>query len=150
MTFTCAANGTGTSTTIATSPSYWTIGGDASSNVLSHAIMIHAARGPERRRAHRLRRRCGNALGSIPHRNCDPCLSWVTTMADGDRKLFGTDGIRGVANLEPMTAEMALRLGQAVARNFRQDRRSGRIVIGKDTRLSGYMLESALPAGICR
>jgi phosphoglucosamine mutase len=69
-------------------------------------------------------------------------------MADGDRKLFGTDGIRGVANREPMTAEMALRLGQAVARKFRQDRRSGRIVIGKDTRLSGYMLESALQAGI--
>src|SRR5688572_8385633 len=69
-------------------------------------------------------------------------------MADGERKLFGTDGIRGVANRDPMTAEMALRLGQAVARRFRQDRRSGRIVIGKDTRLSGYMLESAMQAGI--
>jgi len=69
-------------------------------------------------------------------------------MADGDRKLFGTDGIRGVANREPMTAEMALRLGQAVARKFRHDKRAGRIVIGKDTRLSGYMLESALQAGI--
>jgi len=69
-------------------------------------------------------------------------------MADGDRKLFGTDGIRGVANREPMTAEMALRLGQAVARRFRHDRRAARIVIGKDTRLSGYMLESALQAGI--
>src|SRR6188768_4448345 len=69
-------------------------------------------------------------------------------MADGDRKLFGTDGIRGVANREPMTAEMALRLGQAVARRFRHDKRAGRIVIGKDTRLSGYMLESALQAGI--
>src|SRR5688572_18255708 len=69
-------------------------------------------------------------------------------MADGERKLFGTDGIRGVANREPMTAEMALRLGQAVARRFRHDRRAGRIVIGKDTRLSGYMLESALQAGI--
>ena len=69
-------------------------------------------------------------------------------MADGERKLFGTDGIRGVANREPMTAEMALRLGQAVARRFRHDKRAGRIVIGKDTRLSGYMLESALQAGI--
>jgi phosphoglucosamine mutase len=69
-------------------------------------------------------------------------------MADGERKLFGTDGIRGVANREPMTAEMALRLGQAVARKFRHDKRAGRIVIGKDTRLSGYMLESALQAGI--
>src|SRR5213078_2988479 len=69
-------------------------------------------------------------------------------MADSERKLFGTDGIRGVANRDPMTAEMALRLGQAVAQRFRRERRPGRIVIGKDTRLSGYMLESALQAGI--
>src|SRR5260370_37086656 len=64
------------------------------------------------------------------------------------RKLFGTDGIRGVANKDPMTAEVALRLGQAVAQHFRHPDRPGRIVIGKDTRLSGYMLESALQAGI--
>jgi phosphoglucosamine mutase len=64
------------------------------------------------------------------------------------RKLFGTDGIRGVANQYPMTAEMALRLGRAVAERFRHPGRRGRIVIGKDTRLSGYMLESALEAGI--
>jgi phosphoglucosamine mutase len=64
------------------------------------------------------------------------------------RKLFGTDGIRGVANKDPMTAEVALRLGQAVAQRFRHAERPGRIVIGKDTRLSGYMLESALQAGI--
>src|SRR6187401_1343971 len=69
-------------------------------------------------------------------------------MADESRKLFGTDGIRGVANRDPMTAEMALRLGQAVAQRFRRAKRAGRIVIGKDTRLSGYMLESALQAGI--
>jgi phosphoglucosamine mutase len=67
---------------------------------------------------------------------------------DGTRKLFGTDGIRGVANRDPMTAEVALRLGRAVARRFRHPSRPGRIVIGKDTRLSGYMLESALQAGI--
>jgi phosphoglucosamine mutase len=67
---------------------------------------------------------------------------------DGTRHLFGTDGIRGVANRDPMTAEMALRLGQAVAQRFRHAERPGRIVIGKDTRLSGYMLESALQAGI--
>ncbi len=65
-----------------------------------------------------------------------------------DRKLFGTDGIRGVANQPPMTAEMALRLGRAVAERFRQAGQSSRIVIGKDTRLSGYMFESALEAGI--
>src|SRR3954463_2553002 len=69
-------------------------------------------------------------------------------MADETRRLFGTDGIRGVANRDPMTAEMALRLGQAVAQRFRRAKRAGRIVIGKDTRLSGYMLESALQAGI--
>jgi phosphoglucosamine mutase len=65
------------------------------------------------------------------------------------RKLFGTDGVRGVANLEPMTSETAMKLGRAAAYLFK--RRSGRhqIVIGKDTRLSGYMLESALISGIC-
>ena len=66
----------------------------------------------------------------------------------GKRKLFGTDGIRGVANQPPMTAEVALRLGRAVARKFVSGGHRGRIVIGKDTRLSGYMLESALEAGI--
>ena len=69
-------------------------------------------------------------------------------MSDNARKLFGTDGIRGVANQDPMTAEVALRLGRAVARRFRHSGRAGRVVIGKDTRLSGYMLESALQAGI--
>lgn len=65
------------------------------------------------------------------------------------RKLFGTDGVRGVANLDPMTSEMAMQLGRAAAHIF--IRRAGRhqIVIGKDTRISGYMLESALMAGIC-
>jgi len=65
------------------------------------------------------------------------------------KKLFGTDGVRGVANLEPMTSETAMKLGRAVAHVFK--RREGRhqIVIGKDTRLSGYMLESALVSGIC-
>ena len=65
------------------------------------------------------------------------------------RKLFGTDGVRGVANLDPMTSEIAMQLGRAAAHLFM--RRSGRhqIVIGKDTRISGYMLESALTSGIC-
>ena len=69
-------------------------------------------------------------------------------MSENGRKLFGTDGIRGVANQFPMTVEVAMRLGRAVAERFRQTGRPGRIVIGKDTRLSGYMLESALEAGI--
>ena len=66
------------------------------------------------------------------------------------RKLFGTDGVRGRANTYPMTAEMALRLGAAAGRFFRRDGLAGhRVVIGKDTRLSGYMLENALTAGLC-
>ena len=64
------------------------------------------------------------------------------------RKLFGTDGVRGRANSYPMTAEMALRLGAAAGRYFRRDgSRAHRVVIGKDTRLSGYMIETALTAG---
>ncbi|GAW34393.1 phosphoglucosamine mutase [Roseovarius sp. A-2] len=62
-------------------------------------------------------------------------------------KLFGTDGVRGQANTWPMTADMALRLGAAAGRYFRQDKQEHRVVIGKDTRLSGYMLEYALTAG---
>src|SRR3990170_1871788 len=88
------------------------------------------------------------------------------------RHLFGTDGIRGVANLEPMTSEMALKLGRAIANVLHEPilnsaNRSGtrrasssglaegqarhryKILIGKDTRLSGYMLETALASGIC-
>ncbi|MEK6530915.1 MAG: phosphoglucosamine mutase, partial [Deltaproteobacteria bacterium] len=65
------------------------------------------------------------------------------------KRLFGTDGIRGIANIEPMTAEMALKLGRAVAYVFKKEARRHRIVVGKDTRLSGYMLESAIMAGIC-
>jgi phosphoglucosamine mutase len=78
------------------------------------------------------------------------------TSSNGDhsRKMFGTDGVRGVANIEPVTAENALKLGRAAAHVFSEmsakRRRSGRttIVIGKDTRLSGYMLENALAAGV--
>jgi len=62
--------------------------------------------------------------------------------------LFGTDGVRGQANSHPMTAEIALRLGAAAGRFFRRDgARDHRVVIGKDTRLSGYMFENALTAG---
>ena len=65
------------------------------------------------------------------------------------RKLFGTDGVRGRANTYPMTAEMALKLGAAAGRYFRSDGSTAhRVVIGKDTRLSGYMLENALTAGL--
>lgn len=65
------------------------------------------------------------------------------------RKYFGTDGVRGKANEFPMTATFALRLGQAVARHFSNGgKKIHRIVIGKDTRISGYMFESALVSGI--
>jgi phosphoglucosamine mutase len=65
------------------------------------------------------------------------------------RKLFGTDGVRGTANTHPMTAEMALRLGQAAGKFFRNGgKRRHSAVIGKDTRLSGYMIETALTAGL--
>jgi phosphoglucosamine mutase len=73
-------------------------------------------------------------------------------VAEASRKIFGTDGVRGTANIEPVTAETALKLGRAAAHVFTQmsGRTGGRtsIVIGKDTRLSGYMLENALAAGV--
>jgi len=71
------------------------------------------------------------------------------------KKIFGTDGVRGVANVEPVTAETSLKLGRAAAHVFtRLNPRKNpegtrpKIVLGKDTRLSGYMLENALVAGI--
>jgi phosphoglucosamine mutase len=64
-------------------------------------------------------------------------------------RLFGTDGIRGVANVHPMTTEMAMQLGRAIAYIFKRGSKCPRILIGKDTRLSGYMLENALLSGIC-
>ncbi|OGR31784.1 MAG: phosphoglucosamine mutase [Desulfuromonadales bacterium GWD2_61_12] len=65
------------------------------------------------------------------------------------KKLFGTDGVRGVANIPPMTTEMAMQLGRAAGYLFKKGDYRHRIVIGKDTRLSGYMIENALVAGIC-
>ncbi|MEM8592713.1 MAG: phosphoglucosamine mutase [Pseudomonadota bacterium] len=63
------------------------------------------------------------------------------------RELFGTDGIRGEANSHPMTPDAVLRIGAAAGRYFRRDQRSHSVIIGKDTRRSGYMLETALAAG---
>ncbi len=71
-------------------------------------------------------------------------------MTASGRKLFGTDGIRGVANIEPMTPETILRLGRAVGRYFQTSgERRHKVVIGKDTRISGYMIETALSSGLC-
>ncbi|HXJ34220.1 MAG TPA: phosphoglucosamine mutase [Candidatus Eisenbacteria bacterium] len=64
-------------------------------------------------------------------------------------RLFGTDGVRGIANVEPMTSETALRLGRAVAYVSKRSPHRHKILIGKDTRLSGYMLETAMASGIC-
>lgn len=64
-------------------------------------------------------------------------------------RLFGTDGIRGIANREPMTSETALQVGRALTQVFPQRPGHHKIVIGKDTRLSGYMLETALASGVC-
>ena len=76
-------------------------------------------------------------------------------MSNHQRKLFGTDGIRGVANIEPVTAETALKLGRAAAHVFSSLASPGhaaggkrKVVLGKDTRLSGYMLENAMVAGL--
>jgi len=64
------------------------------------------------------------------------------------KKLFGTDGIRGIANEHPMTSDIAMKVGAAAAHIFKTDSRRPKIVIGKDTRLSGYMIEYAITAGI--
>ncbi len=69
--------------------------------------------------------------------------------AQSKRRLFGTDGVRGIANRYPMDGPVAYSLGQAVASVFKDAPGLNRIVVGKDTRLSGYVLESALMAGIC-
>ncbi len=65
------------------------------------------------------------------------------------RKLFGTDGVRGVANVHPMTTEIAMQLGRGLAFVLSRNSHRPKIVIGKDTRLSGYMIENALASGIC-
>lgn len=66
-----------------------------------------------------------------------------------NQRLFGTDGLRGQGNIFPMTPEIALRLGLATGQYFRDGSRHRRVVIGKDTRLSGYMFETALTSGLC-
>src|SRR3989338_10363190 len=64
------------------------------------------------------------------------------------QNIFGTDGVRGLANISPMDSDTALQLGRAAALTLRNGTHRHRIVIGKDTRLSGYMLETALASGI--
>jgi phosphoglucosamine mutase len=89
----------------------------------------------------------------MPARLCRERALFFMSM-NGQKKIFGTDGVRGTANVEPVTAETALKLGRAAAHVFRNLESKARgfdrhkIVIGKDTRLSGYMLENALSSGI--
>ncbi len=73
----------------------------------------------------------------------------MTEKAKLSSPLFGTDGVRGTANVEPLTVGTCVRLGRSVAHVFKRGSHRHRILIGKDTRLSGYMLENALVAGIC-
>lgn len=65
------------------------------------------------------------------------------------KRYFGTDGIRGQANKFPMTAEVAMKVGMAAGMSFQRGRHRHRVVVGKDTRLSGYMIENAMVAGFC-
>ena len=69
-------------------------------------------------------------------------------MSEKKRKLFGTDGVRGLANRHPITAGMALKLGRAIGYRLREKHRRPKVLIGKDTRLSGYMIETALASGL--
>src|ERR1700710_952349 len=81
----------------------------------------------------------------IGDRGCQSSLPEVPM--PNSRKLFGTDGVRGLANKFPMTPEVAMKVGMAAGRIFTLGEHRHRVVIGKDTRLSGYMIESALVAG---
>ncbi|MGR3951474.1 MAG: phosphoglucosamine mutase [Chlamydia sp.] len=80
--------------------------------------------------------------------NAQVLHSYTSSRRD-HKKLFGTDGIRGRANQFPMTVELSLALGRAVGKLFRNRSQTRRVVIGKDTRLSCYMYENALVAGLC-
>jgi phosphoglucosamine mutase len=99
--------------------------------------------------------KAGDGASPAPIRNGlngAPRASRTSPGADGPavRHLFGTDGIRGVANTAPMTPELALQLGRAVAFVAgRGAKHAPRVLIGKDTRLSGYMIETAIASGVC-
>src|SRR6266436_3773742 len=98
--------------------------------------------------------RSGSCTSGSNHRRSRSCSRPKAEGMSVPQKIFGTDGVRGTANIEPVTAETALKLGRAAAHVFKnletQARGRGRhkIVIGKDTRLSGYMLENAISSGI--
>ncbi len=120
-----------------------TLGGASEVRRKTARIVGRGACGGCAGRAHSARSRHGGDAASLPSVACGNRESRGMS-----RKLFGTDGVRGTANTPPMTAEMAMRLGAAAGRFFRREARgANRVVIGKDTRLSGYMFETALTAG---
>src|SRR5688572_33041503 len=90
--------------------------------------------------SHGIRPKGGLALGALPRYSAARTFRGARMT----RKFFGTDGIRGRTNEPPMTAEMAQRVGQAAGAHFLRGDHRHRVVIGKDTRLSGYMMETAL------
>ena len=128
---------------------------------LAAGLFARVARRAHPAGARRGRNRAGpQALDSAGLPGCDCCfpaaalpryigpdLRATETGMTKPRRLFGTDGIRGKANTDPMTAGIALRLGQAAGLLFTRGNHRHRVVIGKDTRLSGYMIEPALTAG---
>src|SRR3989344_5290214 len=83
-----------------------------------------------------------------PRKICYCEMIFMNEHENNGRKLFGTDGIRGRANHYPMTPELALKLGKATAIFFKRKDIHPRIVVGKDTRISGYMLETAMTSGL--
>src|SRR5258708_28227549 len=107
---------------------------------------VNGRRAPEGRGSRRLFRAVLRRDNDFRQR----CFVTELVQRAGDamtRKLFGTDGIRGTANVEPMTAETALKVAMAAGAHFRRGDHRHLVVIGHDTRLSGYMLEPALTAG---
>src|SRR5262249_37735817 len=107
-----------------------------------------SARPPGAGRSPRAPRGHGAAAGDGAGGRARPEGAGRHRMGD-PRRLFGTDGVRGTANVEPMTSETALRLGRALAHVSKRSPHRHKILIGKDTRLSGYMLETAMASGIC-
>jgi len=70
-------------------------------------------------------------------------------MENDQRKLFGTDGIRGKANVYPLIPEFVVKIGKAIAKAFHNGIKHPKVIIGKDTRISGYILETSLTSGLC-
>lgn len=114
---------------------------------VSHVAKSPLTRSAVPRPGSRPPRHTGRPATLIASRNARPTA--VARTPPRERRLFGTDGVRGIANVFPMTCETALALGRAVAYQCRRGDHRHRILIGKDTRLSGYMLEMAFASGVC-